>query len=187
MVEQIRKNQENDASREDVAVMPRRNRPRRSKPSKIEDELQRALLGQRKIQLINPVLEEDMDIKIARAADITRLYEHVRTLELQGTDVRSLGGDGLAWRAIVTLVREMRDHNGGVDFIGLTRTGLMNADFEELATALESLPAPNQCGMQEVLELLQMNLSADVRRCLAKAGEDAGVDVRMSRVGGPAL
>ena len=128
-----------------------------------------------------------MDIKIARAADITRLYEHVRTLELQGTDVRSLGGDGLAWMAIVTLVRKMRDYNGGVDFIGLTRTGLMNADFEELATALESLPAPNQCGMQEVVELLQMNLSADVRRRLAKAGEDAGVDVRMSRVGGPAL
>jgi len=46
-----------------------------------------ALLGQRKIQLINPVLEEDTDIKIARAADITRLYEHIRTLELQGTDV----------------------------------------------------------------------------------------------------
>ena len=90
----------------------------------------------------------------------------------------------------MTLVREMRDHNGGVDFIGLTRTGLMNADFEELATALESLPAPNQCGMQEVLELLQMNLSTDVRRrlaALAKAGEDAGVDVRMSRAGGPAL
>ena len=65
----------------------------------------------------------------------------------------------------MTLVREMRDHNGGVDFIGSsrsTRTGLMNADFEELATALESLPAPNQCGMQEVLELLEMNLSADV-------------------------
>ena len=41
--------------------------------------------------------------------------------------------------------------------------------------------------MQEVLELLKMNLSADVRRRLAKAGEDAGVDVRMSRVGGPAL
>ena len=87
MVDQIRKNREKDASREDVAVMPRRNRPRRSKPSKIEDELQRALLGQRKIQLINPVLEEDMDIKIARTEDITRLNEHVRTLELQGTDV----------------------------------------------------------------------------------------------------
>ena len=88
----MHKNRENlkDASREDVAVMPRRNRPRRSKSSKIEDELQQALLGQRKIQLINPVLEEDMDIKIARAADITRLHEHVRTLELQGTDVRSL-------------------------------------------------------------------------------------------------
>jgi hypothetical protein len=188
MVEQIRKTREKDASWEDVAVMPRRNRPRRSKPSKIEDELQRALLGQRKIQLINPVLEEDMDIKIARAADITRLYEHVRALQLQGTDVRSLGGDGLAWRAIVTLVREMRDHNGGVDFIGLTRTGLMNADFEELATALESLPAPSQGGRSpEVLELLRMDASADVRRRLVKAGEDAGVKVLISRVGGPAL
>ena len=45
-------------------------------------------------------------------------------------------------QAIVTLVREMRDHNGGVDFIGLTRTGLMNADFEELATAIESGAKP---------------------------------------------
>ena len=55
--------------------------------------------------------------------------------------------------------------------------------------ALESLPAPNKCGIHEVLEPLQMNVSADVRRRLAKAGEDAGVDVRMSRVqvGGPAL
>jgi hypothetical protein len=33
--------------------------------------------------LINPVLEEDMDRKISRAADITRLYTHVGTLELQ--------------------------------------------------------------------------------------------------------
>ncbi len=63
----------------------------------------------------------------------------------------------------------------------------MNADFEDLATALESLPAPNQCGMQEALEHLKMNVSADVRRRLAKAGEDDGVDVHMSRVGGPAL
>ena len=56
MVEQMRKRREKDAPREDVAVMPQRNRPRRSKPIKIEDELHRALLGQRKIQLINPVL-----------------------------------------------------------------------------------------------------------------------------------
>ena len=91
MVEQIRKNREKDASREDVAVMPRRNRPRRSKPSKIEDELQRALLGQRKIQLINPVLEEDMDIKIARTADIMSapLNCRAQTFEvLEGMDLR---------------------------------------------------------------------------------------------------
>ena len=69
--------------REDVAALQRRNRPRRHKPSKIEDELQRAICGQRKIELINPVLEEDMDRKISRAADITRLYTHVGTLELQ--------------------------------------------------------------------------------------------------------
>ena len=101
--------------------------------------------------------------------------------------LRSLGGDGLTWRAIVTLVREMRDH-GRVDFIGLTRTGLVDADFEELATALESLPAPSQGGRSpEVLELLRMDASADVRRRLVKAGEDAGVKVLMSRVGGPAL
>ena len=86
------------------------------------------------------------------------------------------------------MVRKMRDHNGGVDFIGLTRTGLMNADFEELATALESLPAPSQGGRSpEVLELLRMDASADVRRRLVKAGEDAGVKVLISRVGGPAL
>ena len=42
-------------------------------------------------------------------------------------------------------------------------------------------------GCRRVLELLQLDVSADVRRRLAKAGEDAGVDVRMSRVGGPAL
>ena len=88
----------------------------------------------------------------------------------------------------MTLVREMRDHNGGVDFIGLTRTGLVDADFEELATALESLPAPSQGGRSpEVLELLRMDASADLRRRLVKAGEDAGVKVLMSRVGGPAL
>ena len=68
---------------EDVAALQRRNRPRRYKPSKIEDELQRAICGQRKIELINPVLEEDMDRKISRAVDITRLYPHVSTLELQ--------------------------------------------------------------------------------------------------------
>ena len=71
--------------REDVAALQvqRRNRPRRSKPSKIKDELQRAICGHRKIELINPVLEEDMDRKISRAADITRLYTHVGILELQ--------------------------------------------------------------------------------------------------------
>ena len=37
MVERMRKSREKDAPREDIAVMPRRNRPRRSKPSKIED------------------------------------------------------------------------------------------------------------------------------------------------------
>ena len=89
----------------------------------------------------------------------------------------------------MTLVREMRDH-GRVDFIGLTRTGLGDTDFEELATALESLPAPILSGRSadpEVLELLRMDASADVRRRLVKAGEDAGVKVLMSRVGGPAL
>ena len=43
----------------------------------------------------------------------------------------------------MTLVREMRDH-GRADFIGLTSTGLVDA--EEFATALESLPAPSQGG-----------------------------------------
>ena len=87
----------------------------------------------------------------------------------------------------MTLVREMRDH-GRVDFIGLTRTGLVDTDFEELATALESLPVPSQGGRSpEVLELLRMDASADVRRRLVKAGEDAGVKVLMSRVGGPEL
>ncbi len=49
----------------------------------------------------------------------------------------------------MTLVSKLRD-NGRVDIIGLTRTGLMDSDFEELATALESLPAPRQSGRLEV-------------------------------------
>jgi hypothetical protein len=39
--------------------------------------------------------------------------------------------EGIAWSAIVTLVRKMRDH-GRVDIIGLTKTDLMNSDLEEL-------------------------------------------------------
>ena len=81
----------------------------------------------------------------------------------------------------MTLLRGMRDH-GRVDF------DFVDADFEKLATALESLPTPSQGGRSpEVLELLRMDASADVRRRLVKAGEDAGVKVLMSRVGGPAL
>ncbi len=48
------------------------------------------------------------------------------------------------------------------------------------------MPALRRC-VPEVLELLRMDASADVRRRLVKAGEDAGVKVLMSRVGGPAL
>ena len=48
------------------------------------------------------------------------------------------------------------------------------------------MPALLRC-VPEVLELLRMDASADVRRRLVKAGEDAGVKVLMSRVGGPAL
>jgi hypothetical protein len=73
--------------REDVkALQPlvqRRNRSHRYKPNKIEDELQRAICGQRKFELINPVLEEDIDRKVSRAADITRLHTQLCTLELQ--------------------------------------------------------------------------------------------------------
>jgi hypothetical protein len=70
--------------REDVAALQRRNRQHRLgyKPSKIEDELQRAICGQRKIELINPALEEDMDQNIPLSADISRLHTHVCTLEL---------------------------------------------------------------------------------------------------------
>ncbi len=73
----------------------------------------------------------------------------------------------------MSLVREMRGNGRRVGFIGLTRTGLMDADFEELATALESLPAPSHGGQSERLELLRMNISAVMRRRLTKAGEDA--------------
>jgi hypothetical protein len=62
--------------------------------------------------------------------------------------------------------------------------------LEELASALESLSAPSKgvrSAEPEVLELLRMDASADVRRRLMKAGEDAGVKVLLSRVGGPAL
>jgi hypothetical protein len=56
---------------EAIAALPqRRNRLRRYKPSKIKDEIQRAIFGKRKIVLINLDLEEDMDRKISIAADI---------------------------------------------------------------------------------------------------------------------
>ncbi len=51
-------------------------------------------------------------------------------LNQQGLTVRNLGREsqyGLARRAIMTLVRKMRDHSGQVDFIGLTRMVLIMA------------------------------------------------------------
>ena len=47
--------------REDVAALQRRNRPRRYKPSKIEDELQQAICRQKKIELIDQVEGRNYD------------------------------------------------------------------------------------------------------------------------------
>ena len=99
--------------------------------------------------------------------------------------------EGRAFRAVVRLVRAMRDNGRRIDFIGLTGTMLSNDDASTLASALNSLAdrdaTPASQERAETLEILQVPLSANARAELAAASARSGVNVLMSRVNGPAL
>ena len=97
--------------------------------------------------------------------------------------------EGRAFRAVVRLVRAMRDNGRRIDFIGLTGTMLSNDDASALASALNSLAdaAPASQERAETLEILQVPLSASARAELAAASARSGVNVLLSRVNGPAL
>ena len=97
--------------------------------------------------------------------------------------------EGRAFRAVVRLVRAMRDNGRRINFIGLTGTMLSNDDASALASALNSLAdaAPASQERAETLEILQVPLSANARAELAAASARSGVNVLLSRVNGPAL
>ena len=106
--------------------------------------------------------------------------------------------EGQAFRAVVKLVRAMRDNGRRINFIGLTGTMLSNDDASALAAALNSL-ADRDAGSSasqesqeipesaETLEILQVSLSAEARAELKAASARSGVNVLLSRVNGPAL
>ena len=110
--------------------------------------------------------------------------------------------EGQAFRAVVKLVRAMRDNGRHIIFICLTGTMLSNNDASALASALNSL-ADRGGGSSaskeskeipesaETLEILQVSLSAEpaaeARAELKAASERSGVNVLLSRVNGPAL
>jgi hypothetical protein len=106
--------------------------------------------------------------------------------------------EGQAFRAVVKLVRSMRDNGRRINFIGLTGTMLSNDDASALASALNSLAdrdvASSACEesqeipeVAETLEILQVSLSAQARAELEAASVRSGVNVLLSRVNGPAL
>ena len=97
--------------------------------------------------------------------------------------------EGRAFRAVVRLVRAMRDNGRRINFIGLTGTMLSNDDASALASALNSLAdaAPASQERAETLEILQVPLSANARAELAAASARSGVNVLLSRINGPAL
>ena len=117
-------------------------------------------------------------------------------LSLQGTPLGAM--EGQAFRAVVNLVRAMRDNGRRINFIGLTGTMLSNDDASALAAALNSL-ADRDAGSlasqesqeipesAETLEILQVSLSAEARAELKAASARSGVNVLLSRVNGPAL
>ena len=99
--------------------------------------------------------------------------------------------EGRAFRAVVRMVRAMRDNGRRINFIGLTGTMLSNDDASALASALNSLAdsgaAPAGQKSAETLEILQVPLSAAARAELTAASARSGVNVLLSRVNGPAL
>ena len=106
--------------------------------------------------------------------------------------------EGQVVRAVVKLVRSMRNNGRRINFIGLTGTLLSNDDASALASALNSL-ADNDAASSasqesqdisdsgETLEILQVSLSAQARAELQAASVRSGVYVLLSRVNGPAL
>ena len=106
--------------------------------------------------------------------------------------------EGQAFRAVVKLVRAMRDNGRRINFIGLAGTMISNDDASALAAALNSLAdrgAGSSASQEsqeipecaETLEILQVSLSAEARAELKAASERSGVNVLLSRVNGPAL
>ena len=105
--------------------------------------------------------------------------------------------EGRAFRAVVKLVRAMRNNGRRINFIGLTGTMLSNQDASELASALNSLAdraatsaiqeSQEIPDSAETLEILQVSLSAEARAELREASARSGVNVLLSRVNGPAL
>ena len=111
--------------------------------------------------------------------------------------------EGQAFRAVVALVRSMRDNGRSINFIGLTGTMLSDDDASALASALNSLAdrdaaasASQETRSQDIsdsaetletLEILQVALSVEARAELDAAGARSGVNVLLSRVNGPAL
>jgi hypothetical protein len=108
--------------------------------------------------------------------------------------------EGQAFRAVVKLVRAMRNNGRRIKFIGLTGTMLSDDDASALASALNSLADRDATSASledhesqeiavytETLEILQVPLSVDARAQLTAAGERSGVNVLMSSVNGPAL
>ena len=99
--------------------------------------------------------------------------------------------EGRAFRAVVRLVRAMRDNGRRINFIGLTGTMISDDDASALADALNFLAdrdaAPAIQERAETLEILQVPLSANARAELAAASARSGVNVLMSRLNGPAL
>lgn len=94
---------------------------------------------------------------------------------------------GLAFAAVVSLVRVMRSDGRRLDFLGLTGSMLSDGEACLLADALNALPARKPAAEAETIELLQVRLSEPVREQLTTAGTRAGVNVLLSRVNGPAL
>jgi hypothetical protein len=96
---------------------------------------------------------------------------------------------GLAFAAVVSLVRVMRSDGRRLDFLGLTGSMLSDGEACLLADALNALPArePATKAKAETIELLQVRLSEPVRDQLTTAGTRAGVNVLLSQVNGPAL
>ena len=83
--------------------------------------------------------------------------------------------------AIMDLVRARR-----IAFLGLTGTDLDDAAGNSLALALLSSPQRTS-SEPDVLDLTRNVFSKEIRDKLIGAGRQAGVDVKLSKVDGPAL